>query len=218
VAITKEEEAAGAVEKSPFGYCHGFIDANYTFLMLNGEDGNADEHFSADQIGVMSATIAFAVMQGLLVVGAIIVRNKLMHRRKFHKTVMLLCVCILLNFVSLILAAAHYSTFAEDGVGLEGALDASRFVSLVSDALFALLLLLLAKGWTIVRRKISADGRVKVSTKGERGGRERLREQRLSQRWTEMGLRRAPAVGPSLGRRRSRRATKNQSSRLRERE
>ena len=38
-----------------------------------------------------------------------------------------------------------------------------RFVFIAADTLMIILLLLLAKGWTIVRRKISVEGRVKLA-------------------------------------------------------
>ena len=99
----------------------------------------------------------------MLVLGGGLVRSKLVHRRKFHWTVVILLACIVLTFISQCLSMAHYSAFSSDGVGTPGALVAARFVQLACDALFTLLLLLLAKGWTVVRRKISPDGRVKLA-------------------------------------------------------
>jgi len=60
-------------------------------------------------------------------------------------------------------ALCHVATFARDGAGVPWCLAAARFLGHAADILLVSLLVLLAKGWTLVRRKLSANGRVRVT-------------------------------------------------------
>jgi hypothetical protein len=147
---------------SPFGYCHGDLDLSYEFTMLNGVGSN-NMHFSADEIGVLTLSqLMFSLTCVSLILMAFI-RSKLIHRKKFHTTVSMLMVSIFLAFLQTLLAMIHYNRYSEDGVGIPTVLLTSQYIGVINDTLFTTLLILLAKGWTIVRRKISPQGRVKLS-------------------------------------------------------
>jgi len=212
---------------------HTVFAAPFTFFTHPPlSSAEADEHFSADELGVRATTQAFFALQCINVMGIVVIRSKLVHRKKFHWTVFILMCCIGMTFLSNCLALSHYTTYASDGIGAPRVLVVSqyvrersehvsstsevrplfselnqptrsiytltlcslarpelspppcshmcvalarrsfththarfarRYIKLATDALFTLLLLLLAKGWTIVRRKISPDGRVKLA-------------------------------------------------------
>jgi hypothetical protein len=60
----------------------------------------------------------------------------------------------------------YYMLYAVDGEGAVGFLFLGRLMQGASETVFLLLLIMLAKGWTICCRKISARGRVKIAIFG----------------------------------------------------
>lgn len=75
---------------------------------------------------------------------------------------MLVAVVIFLHWLALVLSMAHYDDYSSTGIGYPGVLEASRIIDTFATGLFIALLVLLAKGWTIVRRKLSPEGRIKI--------------------------------------------------------
>jgi len=144
--------------------CQASVDVEYEFQFRNMHpfDNPNLTHFSADECGAYTSTIVFLVFQCFSVLMMAFVRNKLVHRRKFHWTVFMLAVVISLYWLSLVLAMVHYSDYSHTGVGFPKVLEASRMVEAIASTCFIALLILLAKGWTIVRRKISPEGRIKI--------------------------------------------------------
>ncbi len=150
------------------GSCTGHLDVAYKFEMLNSADRKGkvldpQRQFSAEEYGVIHVTRTFFSFQLLNVIFMVIIRAKLIHRRKYHTTVFMLHMCTIISLVSQFLWLLNYEWFAEDGLKRNDMVLAARFVGAVYETLFVTLLLVLAKGWTIVRRKISAAGRIKIT-------------------------------------------------------
>eukprot|EP00518_Triparma_eleuthera_P006130 CAMPEP_0182488640 /NCGR_PEP_ID=MMETSP1319-20130603/48507_1 /TAXON_ID=172717 /ORGANISM="Bolidomonas pacifica, Strain RCC208" /LENGTH=882 /DNA_ID=CAMNT_0024690765 /DNA_START=121 /DNA_END=2767 /DNA_ORIENTATION=- len=143
-------------------HCQSYIDVDYKFEFRQGRD-DQQNHFSADEIGVLPCTQTFFVLQCLNMLGIIIIRGKLMHRRKYHWTVHMLAISIFIHLVSLLLSLVHYGIYAKNGVGNMSLLETAAVLDVACETLFLCLLILLAKGWTIVRRKISPSGRIKIA-------------------------------------------------------
>ena len=57
----------------------------------------------------------------------------------------------------------HWASYAQNGIGWGGMRELGYYLMCTAEILIALLLILIAKGWTIVRKKISAQGRVKIA-------------------------------------------------------
>ena len=70
---------------------------------------------------------------------------------------------IILAFFSHGFFFLHYIWYSSDGVGNMLFLFLARILQLSSETTFLVLLILIAKGWTICCRKISARGRVKIA-------------------------------------------------------
>lgn len=68
-----------------------------------------------------------------------------------------------MQLFSLLFSLIHYSSYSSDGIGKTDLLQISKYVFIGADTLMIVLLILLAKGWTIVRRKLSVEGRVKIA-------------------------------------------------------
>ena len=88
------------------------------------------------------------------------------NKRKLHWTVKLFLVSVVFQFVALLLLLIYYSSYASTGIMDDGALITGNLFMSFSDTLMVVLLILLAKGWTIVRRKISIPGRIKIAVFG----------------------------------------------------
>eukprot|EP00519_Triparma_laevis_P010344 CAMPEP_0182498606 /NCGR_PEP_ID=MMETSP1321-20130603/6759_1 /TAXON_ID=91990 /ORGANISM="Bolidomonas sp., Strain RCC1657" /LENGTH=929 /DNA_ID=CAMNT_0024702689 /DNA_START=95 /DNA_END=2881 /DNA_ORIENTATION=+ len=140
-------------------HCQSTVDIDYSFKFIQADKS----HFSADESGVLPCTQAYFAFQCLNLLFIIIIRGKLMHRRKYHWTVHMLAISIFIHLVALLLAMIHYSMYDADGVGDPILLEISAYLNIACETLFIALLILLAKGWTIVRRKISPGGRIKIA-------------------------------------------------------
>ena len=143
-------------------YSQGSIDVEIDFLFTNGVSADS-KHFSADEIGVYTMTIVFFVFQLILTAGAAMVCIALKNRRKLHLTVKVFMVSVLLQLFGLLLLMVHYSSFSDDGFPRPKLLSFALTFLAMSDTCMVLVLIMLAKGLTIVRRKISIPGRIKMS-------------------------------------------------------
>ena len=91
------------------------------------------------------------------------VRNQLVMVNKYHFTVRVLTMSIIANWISLLCNLIHYLTMATDGIGKPWSLRFGSILAAISDLLVVYLLIFLAKGWTLVRYKISSGGRMKIA-------------------------------------------------------
>ena len=142
--------------------CNGDMDISYEIEFTNGFNWYS-KHFSADEIGVLETSIAFLVLYVLLGACYFLTRKELKKLRKHHHTVKMLGSAIILGFFSHSFFFLHYIWYSSDGVGNMLFLFVARILQLSSETTFLVLLVLIAKGWTICCRKISARGRVKIA-------------------------------------------------------
>ncbi len=142
--------------------CNGDLDIEYEIEFTNGFDWYS-KHFSADEIGVLETSIAFCCLYVALGVCYFLTRKELKKLRKHHHTVKMLGSAIILAFFSHGFFFLHYIWYSSDGVGNMLFLFLARILQLSSETTFLVLLILIAKGWTICCRKISARGRVKIA-------------------------------------------------------
>jgi len=143
-------------------YSQGAVDVTINFEMTNGESLNK-KHFSADEVGIYGLAITFFVVQNAILFGTAVVWVALKSRRKLHVTVKIFVVSILAKWLAFLLSLTYYSNFATNGESNDGILVASDVFSAMADSTLVLLLICLAKGWTVVRRKVSIGGRIKIS-------------------------------------------------------
>jgi hypothetical protein len=144
------------------GFCQGPLLASVSFNMTNGSDERT-KHFSYDEMGVLELYITAAVLQTLLNVWLLHIRRSLLAVNKYHATVQLLMASGALAWVSNLCNLAYYETYSRHGYADPVGLTIGSFLASASDLLVVYLLILLAKGWTLVRYKISSQGRVKLA-------------------------------------------------------
>ena len=146
-------------------YCMGPVNIDYNFHLTNGDERLTRE-FSYDEITVFPTALAFFVFQSLLVVASLLVRRMLVVQRKLHHTARILNEAILFEWLSQLASVAYYGRYASTGRSSPWILTLSRMFRGVADVEMVLLFVFLAKGWTIVRRKLSIGGRIKVAVYG----------------------------------------------------
>mmetsp|Transcript_28997 Transcript_28997/g.72543 ORF Transcript_28997/g.72543 Transcript_28997/m.72543 type:complete len:815 (-) Transcript_28997:282-2726(-) len=145
--------------------CDGSIDIEYDITFTNGYKWH-NKHFSADEIGVVETMWTFSILQVLLCAFFWYVRWQLKKVHKYHHTVKMLGASIALALLAHLCFVGHYFRFAFDGIGVPDLIFLGRLWQGASETVFLLLLIMLAKGWTICCRKISARGRVKIAVFG----------------------------------------------------
>ena len=148
-----------------FYYSQGSIDVDYESLLTNGATPNS-MHYSADEIGIFDATITYFILYSVLLVISYLIGVALRNRKKLHVTVKVLLYSVLCQFCGLFFLLVNLGYFSDTGINRRGLQIFSYGFFALADTMMVILLVLLAKGWTIVRRKISVPGRVKLGVFG----------------------------------------------------
>ena len=159
---TKPASMCSTNYSNTVNFCDGPLVLDYDFAFTNGDD-LSKRHFGYDEIGCLAISWVFFIFYAILVfVASISVKNSLKSIDKYHVTVKLIIWSIWIMMASCLLRLYHYLLYSGDGVGERVAFFTASILASFSEILLVVHLILIAKGWTIVRRKISASGRVKV--------------------------------------------------------
>jgi len=117
---------------------------------------------SADEYGMPTLSIVFLILQSILLLGAVIIARILAKNRKFHFTVKVVVVSVLFQFLAAALSTVYWVRLNNSGVKTLGIYFASMFMLVLANYFIILNLILVAKGWTVVRKSISTQGKVKI--------------------------------------------------------
>uniref|UniRef100_A0A1I7SSU0 GpcrRhopsn4 domain-containing protein n=1 Tax=Bursaphelenchus xylophilus TaxID=6326 RepID=A0A1I7SSU0_BURXY len=128
----------------------------YSILMTNANITNRwFYHFSFDEFYALPLTIVFMVLELIILVISITFTYILKSRNMLHPTFKMFLHALIFDISCVIALWLHYDRYADDGRGF----PLLKFVGImfrqISVVTFITLLLLLAKGYTITRRKIS---------------------------------------------------------------
>jgi len=126
-------------------FCDGPLVLDYDFSFTNGV-GASDKHFGYDEIGCLAISWVFFTFYV-----------------KYHVTVKLVVWSIWLMMAAMLFRLYHYVVYSGDGIGNKALFLTASILASASEILLVVHFILIAKGWTIVRRKISASGRVKIA-------------------------------------------------------
>lgn len=136
----------------------------YRILMTNGDPDNKwFYHFSADEFYILQMDIAYLVLFTSLVILTVIFGVVLRSRQLLHTTYKMYVVSICLETVALLFAVIANGRYMQDGVGLSGSRLFSEVLDTVSTLVFQLLLILLAKGFTVTRGRLRQASAIKIS-------------------------------------------------------
>ncbi|XP_020621574.1 transmembrane protein 145-like [Orbicella faveolata] len=106
--------------------------------------------------------IAFIVMWML----GIYVANLLVGRRLFHFSYKLYLTSMTFEVISLLFYIIYYVKFGRSGFETYGLSVVGRACHFISHVVFLIMLILMAKGWTVTRGRISSGGQIKLSIFG----------------------------------------------------
>lgn len=142
-------------------FCVGGVDMYWSFNFTNGDGGNF--YFGADESSVLATALSFLLLYVGLGYYAYRVRSVLQSLRKYHATVALLVFSIGCTIMRLVCETVGFVSYRRTGVTRESATTLAMVLASFSEFSLVLMLMLIMKGWTIVRRKISANGRMRLS-------------------------------------------------------
>eukprot|EP00118_Oscarella_pearsei_P013204 m.102568 g.102568 ORF g.102568 m.102568 type:complete len:506 (+) comp37178_c0_seq5:31-1548(+) len=143
-------------------FCLKGLSLNYQLHMRN-PGGFWTAEFSADEQGILQTNIAFLIAFFVMFTWAFIRAGELHEKGMFHTTFKIFLWAVFLQIFSLLLLCIHYGVYANDGIGVIVLKSVGRLFSVISEIIFLLMLLLFAKGWTVVRGRLSISSQVKLS-------------------------------------------------------
>lgn len=142
------------------------ISLKYKIHMTNGAVGDyLHREYSADEFYILPIDIAFliayVILSALTIVCAVLLRN----RQLWHTTYKMYMVSVFLWTFYLFLMSVGYGVYGNDGLEwkLRGTKYAARAFESISIMTFLLMLILIGKGYTITRGKLSTASTIKIS-------------------------------------------------------
>ncbi|KAJ0182943.1 hypothetical protein K1T71_000919 [Dendrolimus kikuchii] len=140
------------------------LDVRYKFLMTNGPDGDFwHQHFSADEFYVLPVLLAYTFAYVLVMVAVVMCSVELKSRHLLHTTYKLFLFSIVFQHLGVLLESLGYIKYASNGVGSPSTITVGQFFCGVSEMTFLLLLVLMAKGYTITRGRLKVGFTVKLT-------------------------------------------------------
>ncbi|KAM3956245.1 transmembrane protein 145 [Aphomia sociella] len=140
------------------------LDVRYKFLMTNGPDGDFwHAHFSADEFYVLPVLLAYTFAYVIVMIAVVMCSVELKSRHLLHSTYKLFLVSIVAQHVGVVLQSLAYIRYAANGVGSVNARVVGQFFCGISETTFLLLLILMAKGYTITRGRLKVGFTVKLT-------------------------------------------------------
>ncbi|CAG0884590.1 unnamed protein product [Darwinula stevensoni] len=139
-----------------------FLD--YKIKMTNGLPGDFwHEHFSADEFYILRVDIIFFALNVLLCFFAFLEAVELKARQLLHVTYKLFVTSLILQCVGVLFLVLAYARYGVDGVGWPGIKLTGELLESCSEIIFVLMLLLVAKGYTITRGRLRQGSSVKLT-------------------------------------------------------
>ncbi|XP_030747654.1 transmembrane protein 145-like [Sitophilus oryzae] len=146
--------------------CYGTkgININYQLLMTNGPSGDYwHEHFSADEFYILPILMAFSVAYSFLLLGITVCSLELKQRQLLHTTYKIFVLSCVLQLLGILVLSIVFLKVAVSGRISSRTKRVGNMMLGASETCFLLLLLLLAKGFTITRGRLSLKGTVKLT-------------------------------------------------------
>lgn len=129
---------------------------NYDIWLVNGDPAskhlNPFEHqFSFEMHDVFEIYLIFSILYGIILPVWIYAFKK-----QLHPITKILTVCISAEFTGVAFNLIHVFIFAFNGVGADWLKVIGNLLGMFAECLFVLLLLLIAKGWTVTSMKLTS--------------------------------------------------------------
>ncbi|XP_026476333.1 transmembrane protein 145-like [Ctenocephalides felis] len=137
------------------------LDIRYKFLMTNGEPGDYwHEHFSADEMYILPILMFYCMVYLLMFLAVLICSVELRSRHLLHTTYKVFCTSVVLQEFGILANSIAYVKYALSGLGPHNTLGSVIMAS--SEVVFLTLLLLMSKGFTITRARLSGKTIIKL--------------------------------------------------------
>ncbi|XP_058833106.1 transmembrane protein 145-like [Topomyia yanbarensis] len=138
------------------------LDVWYRFRMTNGALGDFwHEHFSADEMYIPPLLLIESISYTLLLLAVFLCAIELKTRHLYHCTYRLFALSVLLQWFGVLLLSVTWAKYAVSGIGPFTSFGG--FFTSASEITFLLLLLLMAKGYTITRARLKTCATVKIT-------------------------------------------------------
>ncbi|XP_053659641.1 transmembrane protein 145-like [Anopheles marshallii] len=138
------------------------LDVKYRFRMTNGPPGDFwHEHFSADEMYIPPILLAESIAYSMLLLAVFICAVELKARHLYHCTYRLFTLSVLLQWFGILLLSVTWTKYAVSGIGPFP--NFGGIFTSASEISFLLLLLLMAKGYTITRARLKTCSTVKIT-------------------------------------------------------
>ncbi|XP_035456493.2 uncharacterized protein LOC118280519 [Spodoptera frugiperda] len=140
------------------------LDVRYKFLMTNGPDGDFwHEHFSADEFYVLPVLLAYTFAYVVVMIAVVMCSVELKSRHLLHSTYKLFLMSVVSQHSGVMLQSLAYIRYAANGFGTDNAKIVGQFLCGLSEMSFLLLLVLMAKGYTITRGRLKVGFTVRLT-------------------------------------------------------
>uniref|UniRef100_A0A8D3CJZ2 Transmembrane protein 145 n=1 Tax=Scophthalmus maximus TaxID=52904 RepID=A0A8D3CJZ2_SCOMX len=138
------------------------LQLEYEMKLTNGQS-LWTQHFSADEFGILETDITFLVIFSMVFLLSCYFANNLKGRQLLHTTYKMFMTAAGVEVLSLLFHCVYWGLYARDGVGNGSLKILGKLLFSVSFLVFLLMLILLGKGFTVTRARISHSGSVKLS-------------------------------------------------------
>ncbi|XP_032341862.1 transmembrane protein 145 isoform X1 [Camelus ferus] len=138
------------------------LQLEYEMILTNGKSFWT-RHFSADEFGILETDVTFFLIFILIFFLSCYFGYLLKGRQLLHTTYKMFMAAAGVEVLSLLFFCIYWGQYATDGIGNESLKILAKLLFSSSFLIFLLMLILLGKGFTVTRGRISHSGSVKLS-------------------------------------------------------
>ncbi|XP_035868728.1 transmembrane protein 145 isoform X1 [Phyllostomus discolor] len=138
------------------------LQLEYEMVLTNGKSFWT-RHFSADEFGILETDMTFLLIFILIFFLSCYCGYLLKGRQLLHTTYKMFMAAAGVEVLSLLFFCIYWGQYATDGIGNESLKILAKLLFSSSFLIFLLMLILLGKGFTVTRGRISHSGSVKLS-------------------------------------------------------
>jgi len=131
-------------------------DVHYRMHAVQAAMSSWNEEFGSNELGLNTTYLTFFFVYVLFLTIHGISTWKLQRKLSYlHPMLKLFLIVLVVNFIAVFVLLLHYGSYARNGIGMPSLLKAGEILVIVSRCFFMLLLLLLARGWTISHERLT---------------------------------------------------------------
>ncbi|XP_029432757.1 transmembrane protein 145 [Rhinatrema bivittatum] len=138
------------------------LELEYEMVLTNGKSFWT-RHFSADEFGILETDITFLLIFIFILILSCYFGYILKGRQLLHTTYKMFMMAAGVEVLSLVFFCMYWGQYASDGVGNPSLKILAKLLFSASFLIFLLMLILLGKGFTVTRGRISHVGSIKLS-------------------------------------------------------